>query len=82
MSTPAATIVDWAALGQVVLASFVGGIGVTVLVSLAIAAAARSTDARRAGSAVGATVFGLAAAVALAACAAAVVGGIALMIAK
>ena len=82
MSAPLGTLVDWSALGQVVLASFAGGVGVTVLVSLAIAGAAHSMDARRAGSGVAATVLGIGAAVALAACAAAVVGGILLMTAK
>ncbi len=82
MTPPLASIVDWGALGQVVLASLVGGIGVTVLVSLAIAGAARSIDARRDGSSVAATVLGLAAGLAVAACAAAVVGGILLMTSK
>jgi hypothetical protein len=42
-----ATVVDWSALGKVVLYSFVVGVGVTTAVSLAILGAIRFADMRR-----------------------------------
>lgn len=80
--TPLASIVDWGALGQVVLASFIGGVGVTVLVSFAIAAATRSVDARRSGHSGTASVFGFLAVAAGGACLAMAAGGVLLMITK
>lgn len=62
-STP---VVDWDALGQVVLYSLGAGIGVAVCVSLAILGATRFAEVRRAGGGGAAgyallTLFGLAA---------------------
>jgi hypothetical protein len=42
-----ATVVDWSALGKVVLYSFVIAVGVTVTTSLAILGAIRFADMRR-----------------------------------
>jgi hypothetical protein len=43
----AATVVDWNALGRVVLYSLVAGIGVPGIYALAVLGAARSTDPHR-----------------------------------
>lgn len=43
----AATVVDWGALGRVVLYSVVAGVGVPLVYALAVLGAARSTDAQR-----------------------------------
>ena len=42
-----ATVVDWSALGKVVLYSFIIAVGVTVAVALAILGAIRFADMRR-----------------------------------
>jgi len=42
-----ATVVDWKALGDVVVASFVAAVGVTIAFSLAIYGATRVADMRR-----------------------------------
>ena len=42
-----ATIVDWKALGETVLAAVVAGLGVTLTFSIAILGATRSADATR-----------------------------------
>jgi hypothetical protein len=55
----AAPVVDWGALGQVVLYSLAAGIGVAVCVSLAIFGAARFAEVRRSGGG-GAGAFGYA----------------------
>jgi hypothetical protein len=61
-----ATVVDWAALRDVVLYSLAAGIGVTIAFSLAILGGTRFTDMRRdertieAVAFAGLTVFGLA----------------------
>lgn len=44
-----ATIVDWEALGETVLAAFGAGVGVTVTFSLAILGAVRLAEASRDG---------------------------------
>ena len=49
-----ATVVDWAALRDVVVASLVAGVGVTVAFSLAILGATRFADMRRDERVVGA----------------------------
>jgi len=41
-----ATIVDWSALGQTVIAALLGGVGVAFSFSLGILGAARLTDSR------------------------------------
>jgi hypothetical protein len=45
--TVLADVVDWAALGEVILVSLVAGVGVTAAFSAAIVGAIRSTDMRR-----------------------------------
>jgi hypothetical protein len=42
-----ATVVDWDALGKVVLYSLLAGLGVPAVYALAVLGAARSTDAQR-----------------------------------
>ena len=42
-----ATIVDWTALGKVVLYSLVAGVGVTGVFAIAVHGATRSSDMRR-----------------------------------
>jgi MFS family permease len=76
------TIVDPDTLGELVAASLGAGIGVTLLFSVAIYGLTRFSEARRErhGAAVG--VFGVVAAVALAACLGAVVLGIVAMTQK
>ena len=79
---PAGAVVDTGELLRVVAAAFVAGIGVTAVFSLAIAGAVRFVDERRAGRSGPAVVYGLLAAVALIACAAAVAAGIFVMTQK
>lgn len=45
----AAGVIDWDALGEVVLYSLVAGIGVPALYALVVLGAARSSEARRDG---------------------------------
>ena len=47
-----ATIVDWKTLGEVALASFLAGVGVTTAFSFAIMGATRMVDMRRQGRSV------------------------------
>jgi hypothetical protein len=47
----ASTIIDWSALGQVVLYSVVAGVGVPAIFALAVYGAARSTEPHRSGTA-------------------------------
>jgi hypothetical protein len=42
-----ATVVDWSALGQVVLYSFIGAVGVSTVFSFGIVGLVRYDDARR-----------------------------------
>ena len=79
---PAGAIVETGDLLRVVAAAFIAGIGVTAVFSLAIAGAVRFVDERRAGRTGPAVVYGLVAAVALTACAAALVAGIFVMTQK
>jgi hypothetical protein len=44
-----ATIVDWKTLGQVALAAFIAGVGVTTAFSFAIVGATRMVEMRRDG---------------------------------
>jgi hypothetical protein len=76
------SVVDWEALGKVVVAAFVAGIGVTIVFATAIYGATRFADMRRDGRDGGAIAFGVFTAVALGACAAAVVLGIIVMTQK
>jgi hypothetical protein len=77
-----ATIVDTEALLKTIVASFVAGVGVTLIFSLAILGASRFADLSRDGRPVAAVAFGALAVVALAAAAAAVVIGIIVMTRK
>jgi hypothetical protein len=82
VSALAAQIVDWAALGDVVVASLAAGIGLTLCYSLAIAGAARFADMRRKGRPVEAVFYAVLAAAGLAATAASIVVGIIVMTTK
>jgi hypothetical protein len=77
-----ATVVDWAALRDVVLASLAAGVGVTVAFSLAILGLTRFADMRRDERVVEAWGFAALAVVGLAISATAVVYGIILMTSK
>jgi hypothetical protein len=77
-----ATIVDWSAVLKTVVGSFVAGIGITLVFSVAIFGAARFADMSRDGRSVSAAAFITLSVVALAAVAAAVVVGIIVMTAK
>jgi hypothetical protein len=82
MSLLSAQIVDWAALGKVVVASLAAGIGLTLCYSLAIAGAARFGDKRRAGRPVEAAIYAALALTGLAATAAGIVVAIIVMTTK
>jgi hypothetical protein len=77
-----ATLVDWSALGKVVVASLIAGIGITVAFALAILGATRFADMRRDARPIEAGAFAVVAAVALAACLAAIIVGIVVMTTK
>jgi hypothetical protein len=77
-----ATIVDWSALGKVVVYSFAGVIGVTIAFSLATMSAIRFADMRRDERVIEAGAFALLAVVAMAACLAGLVVGITVMVSK
>lgn len=77
-----ATIVDWAALRDVVVASLAAGVGVTVVFSLAILGLTRFADTRRDGRVVEAWAYAGLAVLGLAVSATAVVYGIILMTSK
>ena len=75
-------IVDWKALGEVVLYSLVAGVGVGFCYSLAIVGAARFADMRRDGRTAGAAVYALLGVLGLAVSVAAIVAGIIVMTQK
>ena len=77
-----ATIVDWAALRDVVIASLAAGVGVTVAFSLAIMGLTRFADMRRDGRPFEAWAYAGLAIVGLGVSATAVVYGIILMTSK
>ena len=77
-----ATLVDTSALAKVVAASLIAGIGITVAFALVILGATRFTDMRQAARPIEAGAFAMVAAVALAACLAAVIVGIVAMTSK
>ena len=77
-----ATIIDPETVGQLVAASIGAGIGVTLLFSLAIYGLTRLSEARRAEHAGAAALYGMIAALALAACLAAVVLSLIMMTKK
>ena len=76
------TIIDPETVGQLVGASVAAAIGVTLLFSVAIYGVTRASEARRTDNDGAATVYGIIAAVALAACLGAVVVGIIVMTQK
>ena len=78
----AATIVDWNALGQVVLYSLVAGVCVPGIFAIAVHGAARATDPHRDVSRAAATFYVVMALVGAAICLAAVAYGIYLMTQK
>jgi hypothetical protein len=77
-----ATVVDWAALRDVVIASVAAGVGITVAFSLAIMGMTRFADMRREGKALGAWAYAGLAMAGLAVSGTAVVYGIVLMASK
>jgi len=77
-----ASVVDWDALGQVVLYSVIAGIGVPAVYALAVLGAGRSMDAQRERRGGLATAYALIAFVGGAACLAAIAYGIWLMTQK
>lgn len=82
MTTILAAIVDTGALGKVIIASLIAGIGVTVAFALTILGATRFADMRRDDRPVEAGVFAVLATLALAASVAAVVVGVVVMTSK
>jgi predicted RND superfamily exporter protein len=60
-----AEVVDFETLGRVALASFIAGVGVTAVFSLAIHGAVRFIDSRRDGRPLDATLYGTLTTVAL-----------------
>jgi hypothetical protein len=77
-----ATVVDWTALGKVVLYSFIIAVGATVAVSLAILGAIRFADMRKDERVIEAGAFAVLTAVTAAAAVAAMVYGIIVMTQK
>jgi hypothetical protein len=77
-----ATVVDWAALRDVVLASLAGAIGVTIVFSLAIYGATRFAEVRREERAGGAAAYAVLALSGLAVTVGAVVLGLVVMLSK
>ena len=77
-----ATVVDWAALLDVVLYSLAAGIGVTIAFSLAILGGTRFTDMRRDERGVEAFAYAALAVVGLGVSATAIVLGIVVMTSK
>ena len=74
-----AEIVDWSTLGQVALASFLGGVGVALAFSFAIVGATRMVDMRRDGRDVEAGAYAALMIVGLTAAGAAVAFGVIVM---
>ena len=77
-----ATVVDWNALGKVVVGSLVLGVGVAGAFAFAILGATRAAEMRRSGNTAAAGAFTVLTVLALAACAAALVLGIIVMTSK
>jgi len=77
-----AGIVDWGALGKVVLYSAVAGVGVPAIYGFAVLGAARSTDRQRERRGGPATAYALLALLGGLACLAAIAYGIVLMTQK
>ena len=79
MTVLADAIVDWAALGKVVVASLISGVGIMLFFSFAIVGATRFSEMRRDQRMLGATIYGAIALVGLAVTAAGIVVGIVVM---
>jgi hypothetical protein len=75
-----ASIVDWSALLETVVASVVAGVGIAIAFSIAIYGAARFTEARRAGASLAAGAGATLTVVAVLTCLAAITAGILVMI--
>jgi hypothetical protein len=82
VDAPLGQIIDFNALGSVVVASLVAGVGLSAVFSLVVASATRAADLRRAGNLLGSTVLGLVAAIGVVGCLALVAFGIHLMASK
>jgi hypothetical protein len=80
--TLAATIIDWGAIGKVVLASLIAGVGVPALFALGVHGVTRSADRRRERRGGVAVVYASVAALAGVVVTGAVVYGIVLMTQK
>ena len=77
-----ATIVDWKTLGQVALAAFLAGVGVTTAFSFAILGATRMVEMRRDGRGIEAGAYAALMILGLLASAAAVTFGVVVMTTK
>jgi len=75
-------VVDWSALGKVVLYSLIAGVGVPAVYACAVLGAGRSSDAARAHRNGAATFYALLALIGTAACIGAIVYGIVLLTQK
>jgi hypothetical protein len=82
MSGLLATVVDGEELLDTVLAALIGGVGITLIFSLALLGAARATDATREGSPVAAAAYGTLAVLGLLAFFGVIVLGIVVLTAK
>ena len=78
----AATVIDWGALGKVILYSVIAGVGVPTIYSLAVVGATRSTEAGRERRAGAAAVYAVLAALGGLACLAAMAYGVYLLTQK
>lgn len=78
----ATTIVNWSALGKVVLYAMLGGVGLTLAFSLALHGAVRAGDRRRERRHGAGTAYGVLALVGGVACLAALVLGLEVMLNK
>jgi len=74
-----ATVVDWSALGQTIVAALLAGVGVALSFSLGILGAARLTDSSREPGLIGTVGYGLLAVAGFAGTAAAIAFGIVVM---
>jgi hypothetical protein len=74
--------VDWGALGDVVVASLIAGVGITLFFSLSIVGATRFVELRRDDRTLGATLYGALSLLGLAATAASITVAIIVMTSK
>ena len=75
----AASVVDWGALGQVVMYSLLAGIGIPAIFALAVLGASRMTDPHRERGGAAVAAYGVLAVAGTAICLGAVAYGIYLM---